>query len=223
MNPHQAKEPTMHHQELVHCLLKKKALTFGDFTLKSGRESPYFFNLGALNDATSLLLLGSLYAKTIVEKKLPCTNLFGPAYKGIPLACFTATELLKHHQLNVSLTFNRKERKTHGEGGTLIGAPPQGKIIIIDDVITQGTAISQAIELIKKHPKATLAGIIVALDRQEYLDDGRPTTPTLAKKYHVPILSLLTINTLIQCLPPQQQQAMFHYQQKYCHNQEQNQ
>jgi orotate phosphoribosyltransferase len=211
----------MPQQALIKLLLQKEALQFGDFTLKSGRKSPYFFNLGKLNDAESLNLLGKQYAQTILDNNLACDGLFGPAYKGIPLACFTASQLQTHHNHTTRLTFNRKEIKSHGEGGNLVGAPPEGNLIIIDDVMTQGTAVSEAIELIKTFPKAKLTGIIVALDRQERLDHGPAATQMVAKIHQVPVHALITMQTLIEHLPQTlsetQQQAMRSYQARYCH------
>ncbi len=141
-------------------------LRFGEFTLKSGRISPYFFNAGLFNTGRALAALGRYFAQTIVNSGIDFDLLFGPAYKGIPLAAVTAAALAEHHDRDVPYAFNRKEAKAHGEGGSIVGAPLEGRILIIDDVITAGTAIGEAVEIIRR-ANAQVAGIVIALDRGE--------------------------------------------------------
>jgi len=149
------------------------ALCFGDFVLKSGRKSTYFFNTGQFSSGASLQQLGEYYARTIIEQDIDFDMLFGPAYKGIPLVTATAIALARYGQRDVPLAFDRKETKDHGEGGKLVGAPLQGKVLIIDDVITAGLSAGYSVELIRHH-QADCAGLLVALDREE---------PGLTEKY----------------------------------------
>jgi orotate phosphoribosyltransferase len=183
--------------------LAKQALRFGEFTLKSGRVSPYFFNAGAFDDGASLAVLGRCYADAIVASGLRFDMLFGPAYKGIPLVSATAAALQSRHGLNLPFAFNRKEAKAHGEGGSIVGRALSGRVLIIDDVITAGTAIRESIEIIRA-AGATPAGVALALDRQER---GRnpATGETLAESavqevarlYAIPCVSILTLGALI--------------------------
>src|SRR6188508_3485662 len=146
--------------------MSRQALRFGSFKLKSGRESPYFFNAGLFNDGEAIAVLGQCYAAALTRSGLDFDMLFGPAYKGIPLATTTAVALAEHHHRSVPWAFNRKEAKDHGEGGNIVGAPLRGRVLIIDDVITAGTAIRESIEIIRA-AGATPAGVALALDRQE--------------------------------------------------------
>ena len=146
--------------------LRRDALRFGKFTLKSGRESPYFFNAGLFSDGEASHLLGRCYAAAIVHSALAFDMLFGPAYKGIPLATATAVALAAEHGRNVPYAFNRKEAKNHGEGGNIVGTPLKGRVLIVDDVITAGTAVRESLELIRA-AGATPVGVALALDRQE--------------------------------------------------------
>ena len=155
-----------HQKQFIELVLARQVLRFGQFTLKSGRVSPYFFNAGLINDGDALGTIGACYAQSIVESGLPFDMLFGPAYKGIPLATAAAIALAAGHGRNVPVAFNRKEAKLHGEGGSLIGAPLAGRVLIVDDVITAGTAIRESIELIRA-AGAIPAGVVLALDRQE--------------------------------------------------------
>src|SRR5580698_7718941 len=145
--------------------LKREALRFGRFTLKSGRESPYFFNAGLFNDGESLGVLGHCYAGSIIGSGIGFDMLFGPAYKGIPLAAVTAVALSSEHGRSVPFAFNRKEAKDHGEGGSIVGAKLAGRVLIVDDVITAGTAVRESLELIRA-AGAQVAGVALALDRQ---------------------------------------------------------
>lgn len=172
-------------------------LKFGSFTLKSGRQSPYFFNAGLFYDGNALKKLGHFYAKTLIDNAIDCTHLFGPAYKGLPLATATAIAL-SERGFNASVTFNRKEEKTHGEGGQLIGAPLTGNTVIIDDVITAGTAFRESQTHIKNNG-GKLTTVIIALDRCER---GLHAKSTLAdiENQGIKVLSIITLHDLIAFL-----------------------
>jgi orotate phosphoribosyltransferase len=146
--------------------LARQVLRFGEFTLKSGRKSPYFFNAGLFNSGAALAAIGRSYAQAVVESGIRFDMLFGPAYKGIPLATVTAAALAEHHGLDLPYCFNRKEAKDHGEGGNLVGAPLKGRVLIVDDVITAGTAVREAVSIIRA-AGAEPVGLVIALDRQE--------------------------------------------------------
>ena len=194
-----------HQKDFIELALARKALRFGEFTLKSGRASPYFFNAGAFDDGASLAVLGRCYAAAIAASRLDFDMLFGPAYKGIPLAATTAAALYTLHGLNLPYAFNRKEAKTHGEGGQIVGRPLTGRVLIIDDVITAGTAIRESIEIIRA-AGATPAGVALALDRQECGRDasGKDLTESAVQEvqrlYGIPCISILTLEGLIQSL-----------------------
>lgn len=173
------------------------ALRFGEFTLKSGRKSPYFFNMGQFQDGTALTTLGECYASAIKNSSLSFDVLFGPAYKGIPLACTTAIALQSRFQHNVPYSFNRKEPKTHGETGHLVGAPLKGNILLIDDVITAGTAVRAAYELIQAEG-AKLGGVIVALDRQEKGQSNLSAIQEIQQNWQIPVVSLITFDDVLQ-------------------------
>ena len=146
--------------------LARQVLRFGEFTLKSGRKSPYFFNAGLFNSGAALAAIGRSYAQAVVDSGIQFDMLFGPAYKGIPLATVTAAALAEHHGMDLPYCFNRKEAKDHGEGGNLVGAPLKGRVLIVDDVITAGTAVREAVSIIRA-AGATPVGLVIALDRQE--------------------------------------------------------
>jgi orotate phosphoribosyltransferase len=171
-------------------------LRFGEFTLKSGRTSPYFFNAGLFNTGEALAKLGQNYAQAIVESGIEFDVLFGPAYKGIPLAAATAVALSEHHNRNVPYSFNRKEAKDHGEGGNIVGAPLQGKILIIDDVITAGTAIREAMDIISA-AGAEAAGVVIALDRQEKGQGETSAIQEVEAEYKIPVASIIKLENLI--------------------------
>ncbi|WP_414829106.1 orotate phosphoribosyltransferase [Alteromonas sp. H39] len=153
-------------REFIEFAIERGVLKFGEFTLKSGRKSPYFFNAGLFNKGCDLARLGRYYAAALTDAGIEFDVLFGPAYKGIPIATTTAVALADHHDIDTPYCFNRKEAKSHGEGGNLVGSPLQGKVMLVDDVITAGTAIRESMTLIE-HNNATLAGVLIALDRQE--------------------------------------------------------
>lgn len=191
--------------EFIRLALARNALRFGEFTLKSGRASPYFFNAGSFDDGASLAVLGRCYAGAIVQSALDFDMLFGPAYKGIPLATATAAALHSEHGRNLPYAFNRKEAKSHGEGGNIVGRPLAGRVLIVDDVITAGTAIRESIELIRA-AGATPAGVALALDRQERGRDAagndlaESAVQEVQRLYGIPCISILTLDGLIQTM-----------------------
>ncbi|HMH87352.1 MAG TPA: orotate phosphoribosyltransferase, partial [Steroidobacteraceae bacterium] len=152
--------------EFIDLCVQLGVLRFGSFTLKSGRESPYFFNAGLFNTGAAIAAVGRAYSAAIAASDLKFDMLFGPAYKGIPLVTITAAALAERHSRNTPFAFNRKEAKEHGEGGKIVGAPLQGRVLIVDDVITAGTAIRESLDIIRG-AGATPAGVLLALDRQE--------------------------------------------------------
>ncbi|MGB5178151.1 MAG: orotate phosphoribosyltransferase [Gammaproteobacteria bacterium] len=174
-------------------------LRFGDFTLKSGRTSPYFFNAGLFNTGEQLARLGRCYAQAIIDSHIGFDVLFGPAYKGIPLAAATSIALADHHQRNIPWCFNRKEAKDHGEGGNLVGAGLSGRILVIDDVITAGTAIRESVDIIVA-AGATLAGVVIALDRQERGRDDRSAIQEVEETLGVRVTSIVTLAHLLEYL-----------------------
>ncbi len=187
----------LYQKAFIELALEHKALRFGEFTLKSGRLSPYFFNVGQLNTGLVLKSLGESYAGAIKHHQFQYDVLFGPAYKGIPLACSTAIALSANYQTNIPYSFNRKEAKDHGEGGQIIGAPLKGRILIIDDVITAGTAVRESFELIKAHD-ATIAGIIVALDRQEKGQSEQSAIGEIQTTMNIPVKAIITFADIME-------------------------
>jgi orotate phosphoribosyltransferase len=182
-------------QQFIQLILQKKILQFGDFILKSGRNSPYFFNAGLFNSGAVLRQVGLYYAMTIQNSGLPYDVLFGPAYKGIPLVCSTAIALARYDK-EACFAFNRKEIKDHGEGGSIIGAPLTGKVLLIDDVITAGTAICESMQLITM-AGGEVSGVIVAFDRQEKGSGKHSVIEELENTHHIPIISILKLADLI--------------------------
>ena len=188
-----------HQKEFIEMILAKQVLRFGDFTLKSGRTSPYFFNAGLINDGGALASLGASYAEAILEAGAAFDMLFGPAYKGIPLATATAVAFAVNHRRNVRLAYNRKEAKAHGEGGTLVGAPLEGRVLIVDDVLTAGTAVRESIGLIKA-AGATPAGVVLALDRQERGQGRQSAVQEIQAAYKIPVIRIITLDHLVEYL-----------------------
>lgn len=188
-----------HQKEFIDLILDRGVLRFGEFTLKSGRASPYFFNAGLINDGASLAQLGACYAAALIDAGIGFDMLFGPAYKGIPLATATAIALARHHGRNVPVAFNRKEAKSHGETGTLIGAPLAGRVLIVDDVITAGTAVRESIGLIRA-AGASPAGVLVALDRQERGQGRLSAVQEVQTAFGIPVIRIITLDDLIEHL-----------------------
>ncbi len=187
-------------QEFLDFIIDKGALRFGEFRLKSGRSSPYFFNAGLFNSGAALKKLGEFYARTIVDWGQPFDMLFGPAYKGIPLVSATAIALTHPNGLDVPYAFNRKEVKDHGEGGALVGAALRGRVIIIDDVISAGLSVTLSVSLIREAGAEPVAAFI-ALDREERAE-GSPVKATQAvqDQYHIPVQAIVTLTTMIDYL-----------------------
>ena len=179
--------------------LRRDALRFGRFTLKSGRESPYFFNAGLFSDGESLGVLGSCYAAAIAASGIRFDMLFGPAYKGIPLATATAIALCAEPGRNVALAFNRKEAKDHGEGGSLVGAPLRGRVLIVDDVITAGTAVRNSLEIIRG-AGAQPVGVALILDRQERGQGALSAVQELEQREALRCVTIVTLAELIEAL-----------------------
>jgi orotate phosphoribosyltransferase len=183
---------------LIALFIEHEVLRFGSFTLKSGRQSPYFFNLGALHTGGAIQALGECYADSIESGGLAFDVLFGPAYKGIPIVVATA-EALARRGRDVEWAFNRKEAKEHGEGGQFVGAPVRGRVLVLDDVLTAGTAVREATDLIAA-AGATAAGVVIALDRQERVDGGNTAVGALEGSLGVPVTSILTLQIVIDYL-----------------------
>lgn len=176
-------------------------LRFGEFRLKSGRLSPYFFNAGLFNTGRAVATLGRSYAEAIMRADLSFDMLFGPAYKGIPLVTATAAALAEHHGRDLPYAFNRKEAKDHGERGTLIGSVLRGRVLIVDDVITAGTAVRESADLIRGSG-AVIAGVVLALDRQERGQGSRSAVQEVTEAFGVPCVSIVTLADLIESLAP---------------------
>jgi orotate phosphoribosyltransferase len=179
--------------------LEREALRFGHFKLKSGRESPYFFNAGLFSDGKSAAVLGRCYAAAIVRSGIAFDMIFGPAYKGIPLATATVVALSEHHDLNVPYAFNRKEVKDHGEGGKVVGAPLRGRVLIIDDVITAGTAVRESLDIIRGAGAEPVA-VALALDRQERGQGALTAVQEVEKEHGLKCVSIVTLADLIETL-----------------------
>ncbi|SQF93659.1 orotate phosphoribosyltransferase [Paucimonas lemoignei] len=186
-------------RDFIRFAIDRGVLRFGEFTLKSGRTSPYFFNAGLFNSGSALAQLGRFYAAAIVESGISFDVLFGPAYKGIPLAAATAVALAEHHDLDLPWCFNRKEAKAHGEGGSLVGAPLTGNVLIIDDVITAGTAIREVMQIIKGQ-EATAAGVLIALNRQERGNGELSAIQEVERDFGIPVVSIVSLNQVLQFL-----------------------
>ncbi|NDY94212.1 orotate phosphoribosyltransferase [Wenzhouxiangella limi] len=185
-------------RQFLELALEHRALRFGQFTLKSGRISPYFFNAGAFCDGRSLHLLAQCYADAIVASEIEFDVVFGPAYKGIPLAATVADQLYRSHGINPGFAYNRKEAKDHGEGGLTVGAPLRGRVLLVDDVISAGTAIAESLALIRSAGAQPVA-VAVALDRQERGIDARSAVQTL-RDDGLKIIHLASLNDLVAWL-----------------------
>ena len=186
-------------REFIEFAIEKQVLRFGEFTLKSGRVSPYFFNAGLFRTGGDLARLGRFYAATLMDAKIDFDLVFGPAYKGIPIATTTTVALYDHHNIDVPYCFNRKEAKTHGEGGSLVGAELEGKIMLVDDVITAGTAIRESMEIIKAHG-AQLSGVLIALDRQEKGQGELSAIQEVERDFGTQVAAIVTLGDVVTYL-----------------------
>ncbi|NDJ82621.1 orotate phosphoribosyltransferase [Vibrio campbellii] len=186
-------------REFIEFALEKEVLKFGEFTLKSGRKSPYFFNAGLFNTGRDLARLGRFYAAALADSGIEFDVLFGPAYKGIPIATTTAVALADHHDIDTPYCFNRKEAKDHGEGGNLVGSALEGRIMLVDDVITAGTAIRESMEIIQANG-ADLAGVLVAIDRQEKGKGELSAIQEVERDFGCAIISIVSLSDLVTFL-----------------------
>jgi orotate phosphoribosyltransferase len=189
---------TLSTSSFIEFALEKKVLQFGDFVTKAGRNSPYFFNLGTFNDGDSLKLLGEFYANKIIDTKLDFDLIFGPAYKGIPLVS-SISIALSNKNINIPFAFNRKETKSHGERGDIIGSEIKDKVLVIDDVISAGTSINESHNLISLNG-GHMSGVVVAIDRQEKGQNELSATQEVAMKYSVPVISIINLEDIIAYL-----------------------
>jgi orotate phosphoribosyltransferase len=183
----------------IELALAREALRFGQFRLKSGRDSPYFFNAGLFSDGEAAAVLGRCYAAAIIRSSLEFDMLFGPAYKGIPLVTATAIALAAHHGRSVPYAYNRKEAKEHGEGGVVVGSPLHGRVVIVDDVITAGTAVRESLELIRR-AGAEPVGVALALDREERGQGNFSAVQELERTENLKCVSVVTLSDLIEAL-----------------------
>ncbi len=186
-------------REFLELSLELGVLRFGEFTLKSGRISPYFFDAGLFNTGYAAAKLGRYYASAIADSEIEFDMLFGPAYKGIPLTVLAASALAEHHDLDVPYAFNRKEVKAHGEGGSIIGAALSGRVLIVDDVITAGTAAREAQQIVSS-AGADAAGLVISLDRQELGRDSRSAVQEVEQTLRIPVISIVQLEDLIDML-----------------------
>ena len=186
-------------RDFIRFAIERGVLRFGEFKLKSGRTSPYFFNAGLFNSGLALAQLGRFYASAIVDSGVEFDVLFGPAYKGIPLAATTAVALAEQHQRDLPWCFNRKEAKDHGEGGTLVGAPLTGRVLIVDDVITAGTAIREVMQIIQAQ-SAQAAGVLIALNRQERGQGELSAIQEVERDFAMPVISIVSLEQVLEYL-----------------------
>lgn len=194
--------------DFIEFALSRQVLKFGSFTLKSGRTSPYFFNAGLFNTGGDLARLGRFYAAALEDAGVEFDLLFGPAYKGIPIATTTAVALFDQYGKDVPYCFNRKEAKTHGEGGNLVGSPLQGKVMLVDDVITAGTAIRESMQLIQAQG-ASLSGVLIALDRQEKGQGELSAIQEVERDFSTQVVSIICLNDLINYLQGKPELAQY--------------
>jgi orotate phosphoribosyltransferase len=195
-------------REFINLCLELGVLRFGEFRLKSGRVSPYFFNAGLFNTGYAAARLGRYYAAAIAASDVKFDMLFGPAYKGIPLAALTAAALAEHQDIDVPFAYNRKEAKAHGEGGDIVGAPLDGRVLIVDDVITAGTAVREAYQVISA-AGADVAGLAISLDRQERGQGSMSAVQELRQSLGIPVISIIKLNDLIDILEDSEEHAAF--------------
>ena len=195
-------------QQFLEFAIEVGVLRFGEFVLKSGRKSPYFFNSGLFNSGARLAKLGQFYASAISNAGIKFDMLYGPAYKGIPLASAAVIALAEQHGMDVPYAFNRKEAKDHGEGGNIVGAPLQGNVLIIDDVITAGTSVRESVEIIKR-AAAIPAGVVIALDRQELGEFDQTAVQEVSERFAMPVISIASLSNLIEYLESKQDQGQY--------------
>ncbi len=186
-------------KEFIEFALQVGVLRFGEFTLKSGRVSPYFFNAGLFNTGAALARLGRYYAQAIMDSGIEFNVLYGPAYKGIPLAAVTVAALFDEHQRDLAYAFNRKEAKDHGEGGVIVGHALDGKVLIIDDVISAGTSVRESMQIIAQED-ATAAGVVIALDRQEKGQGELSAIQEVERDFGIPVASIIGLSDLVDYL-----------------------
>ena len=186
-------------RDFIRFAIERGVLRFGEFTLKSGRTSPYFFNAGLFDSGLALARLGRFYAEAVIDSGIDFDVLFGPAYKGIPLAATTAVALAEQHQRDLPWCFNRKEAKDHGEGGTLVGAPLSGRVLIIDDVITAGTAIREVMQIINAQ-QAKAAGVLIALNREERGNGELSAIQEVERDFGIPVVSIVSLTQVLEFL-----------------------
>jgi orotate phosphoribosyltransferase len=186
----------MHQRDFIKLCLDLGVLRFGEFTLKSGRRSPYFFNAGLFNTGRAIGALGRHYARAAATSSVAFDMLFGPAYKGIPLVTATAAAMAEHEGRDLPYAFNRKEAKDHGEGGMIVGAPLRGRVLIVDDVITAGTAIRESVEVIRAQG-ATPAGVLIALDREERGQGEKSAVQEVEDQFGLPVVAVLRLRDLL--------------------------
>ena len=206
-------------REFLELSLELGVLRFGEFTLKSGRASPYFFNAGLFSSGYAAAKLGRYYAAAIAESGVEFDMLFGPAYKGIPLATLAAAALAEHHDIDVPYAFDRKEAKAHGEGGSIVGAPLAGRVLIVDDVITAGTAVREAQQIITRNG-AEVAGLVISLDRQEVGQGSMSAVQELELNLRIPVISIVRLEDLVDMLEDSAEYAEYldpvlKYREKY--------
>ena len=209
----------MNKNQFIEFVMQTGVLKLGEFTLKSGRISPYFFNAGLFNTGGQLATLAKGYASAVADSNIPFDVLFGPAYKGIPLAATTSVSLAQDHNIDKPYAFNRKEAKDHGEGGSIVGHALEGDVLIIDDVITAGTAIREAIDIIAGNGAKT-AGVLIALDRMEKGKGELSAIQEVEKEYGIPVVSIINLNDIIEYLKSQPDMqhyldAMVEYRKQY--------
>ena len=208
----------VYQRDFIDLCVRLGALKFGSFKLKSGRESPYFFNAGMFNTGESIAAVGRAYAAAVAACDIAFDMLFGPAYKGIPLVTATAAALAERERINVPFAFNRKEAKDHGEGGAVVGSPLAGRVLIVDDLITAGTAIRESIDIIRA-ARATPAGVVIALDRQERGTGALSAVQEVTQQFSIPVVAIMNLADLMRHMSAGGRQAelsgMRSYRERY--------